>query len=121
MPGYYIQCFTYEMRDTVLPRLSTSLGDSGAWLLERRNVSAERAELVFELHPRRLLDLYSALAAAGLELTRTAQHVLIALSARTKHLGRRERSAQTLSIRLEVRFLEDAPLYSVLNSSASVV
>jgi hypothetical protein len=121
MRSYEIQSFTYERRSVLMPRLSSAVADSGAWLVERRTPAPERVELVFELRAAVVVDLYGAMAQAGLELSRSAEQTLVALCARGRHLGRRHRPAQPLCIRLEIRFLEDAPLSTAIGSCSLMV
>lgn len=120
MRTYQIESFTYEMRSAVLPLLGTAVAESGGWVIERGNVSAERLELMFELQTRAVLELYAALAAAGVELTRQSQQSLIALCGEHRYVGRHHGLPHTVRIRLVVRFLEDA-LLPAFSSVAAVM
>ena len=121
MQTYEIQCFTYGMREETVPRLSAAVTECGAWLAERKTTSANALELLVELQLRSVLDLYAALAGAGIELTRSGQAALTGLCARRKHLGRRGGASQLVAVRLEVRFMEDTPLTTILSGSSGVM
>lgn len=122
MRRYEIDSFTYETRSSLLPRLVPAIAEAGGCVVERRMPSADRTELVVELRPRAGLDLCFALAAHGIELSRAAQQTLIAVCDRRSHMGYFAGAfGATFSIRLIVRFLEDAPFATLLTRSSLIV
>lgn len=106
-PDLDIATFSYEERRVILPAIIEALEHSGAWLLDRKPASFTQMEYHFELHSYAVLDLYAALIAAGLELTRASHDDLTALCAVRQHNPRPSGLPSLLSVRLLVSFLED--------------
>ena len=120
MHEHQIQAFTYELREGLLARLTASISSCGAWLLDRKTLSASAIELLMEVHLRCIFDLYAGLAAAGIELTRTGQHTLTALCTQSR-TTRTRRIGEVVTLRLEIRFLEDISLPTLLAGNLSIV
>jgi hypothetical protein len=120
MASLDIQCFTFEPRHRLLDDLTAALGDCGGWVLERRTLSATNLEFRVEIQLRAILDLYAALVATGLELTRSGHEVFTELCTRRKHMHITTESGQVIVLRLEISFLEDITLHSLLVSNSSV-
>lgn len=114
MQSLDIQGFSYAERNGVLFGLTTSLDECGGWLLERRSLSATTLEFHMEIQLRSIVDLYAALIAAGLQLTRAGHLALAAACTCRKNHSRAAELGQVVSIRLEVSFLEDVTLQSLL-------
>jgi hypothetical protein len=110
-PSLDLRAFTYDERREILPAVTEVLAAAGCWLRERRAVSFSQVEFFFELQLRNALDLYSALIAAGLELTPDTHAGLTGLCTLRRHNQRlRLRPGRILTARLEVSFLEDTAL-----------
>ena len=108
-----LQGYSYEERQGVLPTLTSAFTQSGGWLLERKSLSAITMEFKIEIQLRAVLELYSQLIATGIELTRAAHDTLTSLCTCRQHTGSLQPN-QVLSLCLEVSFLEDVTLHSLL-------
>jgi hypothetical protein len=121
-----LQGFSYEDRQGLLPLLTSAFARCGGWVLERKTISATAMEFRFELQLQGIVELYAALIATGVELTRNTHAVLTDLCTCRHHLGKADRlgkgaragggGGQILTIRLELNFLEDLTLHSLLNT-----
>jgi hypothetical protein len=116
MQSLNIQGFTYEPRHSVLADLTMAFGNCGGWILERKTLSPTNMEFRIEIQLRAVLDLYAALVATGLELTRAGHEALTELCTRRKHLHLSGELGQIIAIRLEIAFLDDVTLHSLLAS-----
>jgi hypothetical protein len=113
MQSLDLQGYSYSDRFSVLRTLTNSLTDSGAWITGRNTISSTITELRLEIQLRSVLELYIALLAAGLDLTRTAHDALTDLLTCHNNLDASSGS-NIVNIRLEVNFLEDVTLHSLL-------
>jgi len=120
MQAFHIQGFTYELRRSLLADLTTALGNCGGWILERKTLSPTNMEFSVEIQLRAILDLYAALAATGVELTRSGHEVLTELCTRRKHLSVARELGQIVAIRLEIAFLDDVTLHSLLSAGSGL-
>ena len=120
MQSLDIQSFTYEQRDRLLPSLTAAFGVCGGWVLERNTLSPTNMEFRLEIQLRAVLDLYAALVATGVELTRSGHEGLTGLCTRRKHLGIVVDLGQIVAIRLEISFLDEISLHSLLGSGCRV-
>lgn len=118
MTSLEIQSFSYDERSGVLPGLITSLADCGGWVLDRRTLSPSMIELKIEVQLRSILDLYSSIVAAGLELTRSSHIALTDLCTCRRNLTSLTDLGQVITVRLEISFLEEVTLHSLLNSGS---
>ena len=109
-----IQGFTYEQRQGVIAELTAVLSNCGGWVLERKNISPTNLEFRVEIQLRAALDLYAALVASGLELTRSGQEALTGLCTRQKHSRITVELGQTVVLRLEISFFDDFALNTLL-------
>jgi hypothetical protein len=116
MQSLDIKGFTYEDRHGVLPMLTTAFGNCGGWVLERKTLSPTHIEFRVEIQLRAVLDLYASIIATGVELTRSAHVALTGQCTRLKHLRMAAELAQVVAIRLEISFLDDVTLHSLLAS-----
>ena len=116
-----LQGYSYEDRTGLLPELTSALNHSGGWVLERRTLSPSTIEFLLEIQLRGIVDLYSALIGTGLELTRSTHNTLTDLCTCRQHraLAAAE-PAQVVSLRLELSFLEDVTLHSLLMTGCGV-
>jgi len=120
MQSFDIQAFTYEHRHGLLPDLTTAFSSCGGWVLERRNLSPTNIEFRVEIQVRAILDLYAAIIAIGVELTRSGHDALTELCTRRKHLSLAAELGQTVAIRLEIAFLENITLHSLLSTTSGL-
>jgi hypothetical protein len=114
-----LQTFSYEDRKIILPALSDAMSRCGCWLLDRRVVSLTQIDFIFEIEQRSILDLYTGLVGAGLELTRASHLALTSLCALTKHASRVAGRLRIVHVQLEVSFLEELDLQSILTPGAA--
>jgi len=112
MQSLDIHGFSFSDRFQIMLSLTTSLTDSGAWITDRSTVSPSITELRFEIQLGCVLDLYTALVLTGLELTRTAHAAMTDLWTCYNNLGTRYN--EVIAVRLEINFLEDVTLHSLL-------
>jgi hypothetical protein len=120
MQSLDIQGFTYEQRHDLLPLLTTAFGNCGGWVMERKTLSPTNMEFRLEIQLGAVLDLYAAIIAAGVELTRSGHEGMTELCARRNHLRMAVEVGQVVAIRLEISFLEDVTLHSLMASGAGV-
>jgi hypothetical protein len=120
MQSLDIQGFTYEERYGVLPQLTAAFNHCGGWLLERKTLSPTHMEFTVEIQLRAVLDLYASVIAAGIELTRSGHEALTEQWTRRNHLRMGLELAQVVSIRLEIRFLDDVTLHSLLAAGSGL-
>ncbi|MDQ2925865.1 MAG: hypothetical protein M3R43_09965 [Acidobacteriota bacterium] len=114
-----IHTFSYEDRRVIFPAVSEALELCGCWLLNRRPTSLTQVEFQFELQLRSVLDLYAALIAAGLELTRASHQDLTVLCSLRKHQDHPNSLAGVVTVHLEVNFLEESTPIPGLSSGAA--
>jgi hypothetical protein len=115
MQSLDILSFSYEERASVLSQFTASLANCGGWVLDRRTISPVTSEFRIEIQLRSVLDFYAGILAAGVELTRAAHLTLTDLCTCRKHL-RTSDLGQVISLRIEISFLEDITLYSLLST-----
>jgi hypothetical protein len=118
MQCHDIKSFTYDDRQSVLSRLSCVFSDCGGWILERRTVSPAITSFRVEIQLRAIVELYASLVEGGLELTRTAHLSLAELCTCSLHLRKAE-LGQVVALQIEISFLEDVTLHSLLSTAAA--
>jgi hypothetical protein len=109
-----IQGFSYEERHGLLPALTCAFAESGGWVLERKTLSPSSMEFRIEIQLRSIVDLYGSIVSAGLELTRSGHLALTDLCTCRRNFGPGVDLGQIVTIRLEISFLEDVTLHSLL-------
>ena len=109
-----IQGFTYEQRHGLLPSLTAAFSNCGGWMLERRTLSPTHMEFRVEIQLLCILDFYAAVVATGVELTRAGHQSLTELCSRRRHLRLASELGRVVTIRLELNFLDDVTLHSLL-------
>jgi hypothetical protein len=114
MPSLDLQTFSYDDRANVLPALLVALADCGGWIIDRRTLSASTVELRLEVQLRSVVDLYGSIIAAGLELTRASHLALTDLCTCRKNAVTVGDLSQIVTLRMEISFLEELTLYSLL-------
>ena len=120
MQSLDIQGFTYEERHGLLPELTTAFSNCGGWLLERKTLSPTNMEFRVEIQLLAVLDLYAAIIATGVELTRSGHEALTELCTRRQHLRLAAKLGQIVAIRLEISFLDDITIHSLLASGSGL-
>jgi hypothetical protein len=110
-----IETFTYDERRTVFPAITHALDICGCWLLDRRPMSFTQIEFRFELQLHSVVDLYAALIAAGLELTRESHEEFTMLCTLRKHKDSPSSLPGVVTVRLAVNFLEDGSPHPALS------
>jgi hypothetical protein len=103
-----IETFSYEERRVIFPAVTQALEICGCWLLDRRPLSFTQVEFYFELQLRSVVDLYAALIAAGLELTRASHEHLTTLCTVRKHHDHPSALPGIVTVRLQIAFLEES-------------
>ena len=117
---FELQGYCYGERGELLPALTTAFTECGGWVLERRTISSTTLEYSFEIQLAGILDLYGSMAALGIELTRSAHAVLTDLCTCRQHITRSVDPCQILTLRLEISFLTDVTLHSLLMTGSSL-
>ncbi len=112
--------YCYGDRISLVPLLLSSLADCGGWVLERRTISSAAIEVRFEIQLVCIQELYGALVALGIELTRGAHTTLTDLCTCRKHLSVAKDAHQIVILRLEVDFLADVTLHSILMTGSGL-
>jgi hypothetical protein len=115
-----LQGYSYQDRQGLLPNLTTAFTHCGGWVLERKTISASAMEFRIEIQLQGIVELYSSLVGTGLELTRGTHDTLTALCTSRKHIATSPQPNRLLSIRLELNFLEDVTLHSLLMTGSSL-
>ena len=120
-----LQGYSYQDRQGLLPALTTAFTHCGGWVLERKTTSATTMEFMLEIQLRGIVELYGSLVSSGVELTRSAHGTLTDLCTCRKHQTQSTRpsfqaSAQVVSLRLELSFLEDVTLHSLLMTGSGL-
>ena len=114
-----LQGFSYEDRQAFLPGLTEAMTQAGGWVLERRSTSATVVQLRMEIQLRGIVDLYAGLMGTGVELTRAAHTVLTELCLCRRYTGWTQWAGEVVTLNLELSFLEDASLNSLLNTGSA--
>jgi hypothetical protein len=120
MQSLDIQAFTYEQRHGLLPDLTAAFSNCGGWILERKTLSPTNMEFRVEIQLRAVLDLYAAIVSTGVELTRSGHETLTELCTRRQHLRLAAELGQIVALRLEINFLDDITLHSLLASGSGL-
>jgi len=120
MPPLIIQSFTYEQRHGLLADLTLAFSNCGGWVVDRKTLSPTDMAFHVEIQLSSILDLYAAIVATGIELTREGHQALTELCSRRKHLRLAAELGQIVSIRLEISFLDDITLHSLLASGSGL-
>ena len=114
-----IKGFTYDDRQGHLSRLTNVFADCGGWIVDRRTLSPTMTAFGIEIQINSIVDLYAALVSAGLELTRAGHLSLTELCTCRRHLRSRADLGQVVALRIEITFLEDVTLHSLLSTTAA--
>ena len=106
-PAVDVRGFSNQDRYQILAALEGTLNSCGCWLLDQRALSAAKMEMVFEVQLRSALDLYGALIAAGVELSRDSHATLTRLWTLRRHNMQSGVHGNLVSVRLEISFVEE--------------
>jgi hypothetical protein len=106
MHTLHIQSYSYEEQKAIFPMLAESVSRCGGIVVSRRAASRSLLELCVEISLGDVLELYCALVAAGLELTRSAHLRLTELCLYGNYYAETEQD-QAVSIYVEISFLEE--------------
>jgi hypothetical protein len=115
-----IQGYSYEPSEALLRRLNRGLVNSGGWVLDRRAISGTTYEVSLEFELRFIVDLYAAVIAAGLELTRCNHMALTDLCTCRLHLMDKRDMRQIIGMRIEISFLKQLTLHNLLMTGCSI-
>ena len=115
-----LQGYSYAERASLLPALTTAFTQCGGWVLDRKTTSSSTMEFRLELQLRAVVELYAALVAAGVELTSIAHETLAGLCTCRRHGTHAINLRQVLTLRLELTFLEDVTLHSLLMTGSGL-
>lgn len=102
-PELHVQGYSCQEPDALLRTLSHSIRHAGGWVLQTKQLPTGEQEMQIELQSRGMMEIYSALLASGVELTR-AGHVAMANSCSVLH-RLPIRWHQIASIHLTIAFL----------------
>lgn len=116
---FELQGYCYGERAVLLPLLATAFTECGGWVLEQRTLSSTSMEYRFEIQLAGILELYGAMVEMGLELTRTAHSIMTDLCTCRQHITRAVDPCQIMTLRLEITFLTDVTLHSILVTGSS--
>ncbi len=120
MESIDIQAFTYEYRPVRLDELTTVVGNCGGWIVERKALSPTNMEFRIELQLRAVVDMYAGILGTGVELTRPGHENLTELCTRRKHRSITAALGETISLRLEINFIDEGVLHSLLSSDTNL-
>jgi hypothetical protein len=115
-----LQAYSYDDRHGLLPTLTSAFTHSGGWVLERKTISTTSIEFTLEIQLRSIVELYASLVEAGIELTRTAHATLADLCTCRQNVARTATPNRIVSLRLELSFLEDVTLHSLLMTGSGL-
>ena len=115
-----LHAYSYEDRHGMLPCLTSAFTQSGGWVLERKTTSATTMQFRFEIQLDSIVDLYAQLVATGVEFTRATHALLTELCTCRRHVVRSGRANQVLTLSLELSFLEDVTLHSLLTTGSGM-
>jgi hypothetical protein len=116
---FELNAYCYSDRIEMLPRLTSVFTNSGGWVLERRTLSPTAMDFRFEIQLMGIVELYGQLVGLGLELTRTTHDQLTELCTLWKHMMSSRESCPVVTVRLEIQFLADVTLHSILMTGSS--
>ena len=119
-PSLDLQGFCYQGSEIALPALNLACTDSGAWILERNDLETDLVEYRIEVQLNGILELYSNLVANGVELTRMAHAALSNLCTCMHHIHFTDDPNQILALTLQVNFLQDVTLRSLLMTGSEL-
>jgi len=118
MQKLQIQSYSYDDRQNVVPVLMHAVTRSGGWVCERKTLSPMTLEFRVEIELTGILDLYAGIIGSGLEMTRSGHKALTEMCMFRRHPKLLD-PAQTIMLQMEVSFLQEANLDSLLMTGSS--
>jgi hypothetical protein len=115
-----IQGYSYEPSEALLRKLNRSLVNSGGWILDRRAITNTTYEVSLEFELRFIVDLYAAVIAAGVELTRCNHMAMTDICTCRLHLMGKGDMRQMIGMRIEISFLKQLTLHNLLMTGCSI-
>ena len=107
IPVVHLRARSFEGHQEIVPVVLNTMASCGCWLLERREVPPNATELSFELQLRSVFDLYSGLLSCGIDLSRDSHTRMKSLCTVRDHNPHRARRRRTLTVRLELIFMDE--------------
>ena len=101
-----IQAYSYREREDLLPAAVDAIVRCGGWVLDRSNISEITLCFQLEIELRSVFDLYAALLAVGMEMTRSGHRALAGLCTCGRYAQKSELH-QVLQMQLEISFLHE--------------
>ena len=98
---------SFDDHQEFVPALLETMASCGCWLLERRELPPNVTELRFEVLLRSVFELYSGLLSCGVELSRDSHTRMKSLCTVRDHNPHRARRRRTLTVRLELIFMDE--------------
>lgn len=106
-----VRASTWEQRGRVLRALALALHTSGCWLSNQKQLAVSQMEFLFEMRLSSSLDVYSAMMAAGLELSHSGHAQMTNLCMMRRHKTKHKvELGSVITVRLQVSFLEEGDL-----------
>jgi hypothetical protein len=106
-PVVDLRARSFEGHQEIVPVILNTMASCGCWLLERRDVPPNATELSFELQLRSVFELYSGLLSCGIDLSRDSHTRMKSLCTVRDHNPHRARRRRTLTVRLELIFMDE--------------
>ena len=101
-----IQAYSYYDREDLLPTVVDAIVNCGGWVLDRRDISEMTLGFQLEIELRGVFDLYAALLAAGVHMTRSGHRVLSGFCTCGRFV-RKSQLGHILQLQLEISFLHE--------------
>jgi len=98
----HMQAVALDAPDRLLRNLTDAIVSCGGWVLSRSASDAGAVTVLFEFERHVCVDIYSSLAGAGLELSRTG-HLRFTELCQCTRSGRGERGNEIASVDLEIQ------------------
>jgi len=109
VPEITLRGFTYQDRPELMADLGVAVDLAGGWILERRTVTATAMQIRMELQATALTEVYAALLASGLELTRDSHRMLAQRCNCVLLMPPRRGNLSLLQLDVEIHFLDAPP------------
>lgn len=103
----HLACYTSVGRTVLLADLGTAIDGAGGWMLERTQVSAQTFQMRVEIQQQCLPELYAALLASNLELTRESHRTLAERCNCCNYLPSRRGASTIMTLRIDVQLIAD--------------
>ena len=115
-PAMHLQTFTYRERAAFTREFDEAIDRAGGWVLSRKSLSVNALQASIEVQEHALPEVYAALIATGLELTRDSHRALAERCNCSLHLRPRPGVSTILPLHVDVHFLtQTVPLLDTWN------